>query len=133
MLSMSHSGFFWGIWCTPMVSSLCDKKCSQSQITWIGVSTSSPQSLQDTTSPSGGFLLWFTMVDFLRRNANPVRNLTILPIGERACFNNWLLFWQIRGGVPDFGLSEVIRRLPSFGTFGDHVLFEFPSDCAFGS
>jgi hypothetical protein len=93
---MSHSVFFSGIWCTPMVSSLCIKKCPQSQITWIGVSLSSPQSLQDT-SPSGGFLLWFTMVDCLRRNANPVRNLTILPTVERACFNNWSLFG--RSGV----------------------------------
>jgi hypothetical protein len=91
MLSMSHSGFFSGIWCTPIVSSLCVKKCPQSQIMWIGVSSSSPQSLQDT-SPSGGFLLWFTMVDCLRRNANPVRNLTILPTVVRACFNNWSLF-----------------------------------------
>jgi hypothetical protein len=33
---MSHSGFFSGIWCTPMVSSLCVIKCPQSQITWIG-------------------------------------------------------------------------------------------------
>jgi hypothetical protein len=70
MLSMSQAGFFSGIWCNPMVSSLCLIKCPQSQIMWIGVSSFSPQSLQDT-SPSGGLLLWSTMADCLRRNATP--------------------------------------------------------------
>jgi hypothetical protein len=97
MLSISHSVFFSGIWCTPMVSSLCVKKCPQSHITWIGVSSSSPQSLQDI-SLSGGFLLWFTMADCLRRNANPVRNLTIRPTVVRACFNNWSLFGRLQVG-----------------------------------
>jgi hypothetical protein len=84
MLSMSHAGFFSGIWCTPMVFSLCDIKCPQSHIMWIGVSSSSPHSLQDT-SPTGGFLLWSRMVDCRRRNANHVRNLIIRPTVDRAC------------------------------------------------
>jgi hypothetical protein len=84
MLSMSHAGFFSGIWCTPMVFSLCDIKCPQSHIMWIGVSSSSPHSLQDT-SPTGGFLLWSIMVDCRRRNANHVRNLIIRPTVDRAC------------------------------------------------
>jgi hypothetical protein len=96
MLSMSQDGFFSGIWCTPMVFSLCVIKCLQSQIRWIGVSSSSPQSLQDT-SPSGGFLLWSTMPDCLRRNANPERNLAIRSTTERAYFICWSLF--SRSGV----------------------------------
>jgi hypothetical protein len=96
MLSMSQDGFFSSIWCTPMVSSLCAIKCPQSQIRWIGVSSSSPQSLQDT-SPRGGLLLWSTMADCLRRNANPERNLAIHPTTERAYFISWSLF--SRSGV----------------------------------
>jgi hypothetical protein len=69
MLSMFQAGFFSGIWCTPMVSSLCVKKCPQSQITCIDVSSFSPQSLQDT-SLSGGFLLWSIMADCPRRNCS---------------------------------------------------------------
>jgi hypothetical protein len=105
MLSMSQAGFFSGIWCTPMVSSLCVIKCPQSQIMWIGVSSFSPQSLQDT-SPSGGLLIWSTMADCLRRNANPKRNLAIRRTTERACFNSWSLFgWS---GVPGQTLALVL-------------------------
>jgi hypothetical protein len=63
---------------------------------WIGVSLSSPYSLQDT-SPSGGFLLWSIMIDCRRRNANSVRNLIIFPTVDRAGFISWLLFG--RSGV----------------------------------
>jgi hypothetical protein len=58
---------------------------------WIGVSSFSPQSLQDT-SQSGRILLWSTMADCLRRNANPERNFAIPPTTERICFNSWSLF-----------------------------------------
>jgi hypothetical protein len=57
----------------------------------VGAPSCSPQSLQDTY-PSGGFLLWSTMADCQRRNANPESNLAIRPTTERACFNSWSLF-----------------------------------------
>jgi hypothetical protein len=105
-------------------------KCPQSQIMWIGVSSFSPLSLQDT-SPSGGFLLWFTMVDCLRRNANPERNLALRPTTERACFNSWSLFgWSGVG-------YQILVCLKSFDdchlSVHLEIIFEFFPDSTFGS
>jgi hypothetical protein len=74
---------------------MCVKKCPQSQIRWIDVSLSSPQSLQD--SSLGGGLLWSRKADCLRSNTNHVRNLAICPTADRTCLNNCSLFG--RSGV----------------------------------
>jgi hypothetical protein len=76
-----HSGLVSGIWWTQtcVVQNAHNHKLCE----WA--SLHSPHRVYTTHLLVGGFLLWAIMTDCLRRNANPERNLAILPTVGLVC------------------------------------------------